>query len=66
MDLVDLHYLSITVEAGSLPGAAQTLGVQPSTGQRANHAPGGRAGHTVFDSVTRAGKSSFMPPTFER
>ena len=23
-------------------------------------------GVTVFDSVTRAGKSSFMPPTFER
>jgi len=31
MDLVDLRYLSIAVETGSLSGAAHALGVKPST-----------------------------------
>ena len=31
MDLMDLRYLSITVETGSLLHAAQSLGVKPST-----------------------------------
>ena len=31
MDLMDLHYLWITVKTGSLLHAAQSLGIKPST-----------------------------------
>ena len=31
MDLMDLRYLSIVVESGTFSGAAESLGVKPST-----------------------------------
>lgn len=49
MDLVDLRYLSIAVEAGSLSSAAQTLGVQPSTVSRRIMRLEDELGVTVFE-----------------
>ena len=49
MDLVDLRYLSITVETGSFSSAAQSLGVNPSTISRRIIRLEDELGVTVFE-----------------
>ena len=49
MDLVDLRYLSIAVETGSFSGAAQSLGVKPSTISRRIVRLEDEIGVTVFE-----------------
>jgi DNA-binding transcriptional LysR family regulator len=49
MDLVDLRYLSIAVETGSFSGAAQSLGVEPSTISRRIVRLEDELGVTIFE-----------------
>lgn len=49
MDLVDLRYLSITVETGSFSSAAQSLGIKPSTISRRIVRLEDELGVTVFE-----------------
>jgi DNA-binding transcriptional LysR family regulator len=49
MDLMDLRYLSITVETGSLLHAAQSLGVKPSTISRRISRLEDELGVTIFE-----------------
>ena len=49
MDLVDLRYLSIAVETGSLSRAAQSLGVKPSTISRRITRLEDELGVTIFE-----------------
>src|SRR5512138_973818 len=49
MELVDLRYLSVVVESGSLSNAAQSLGIKPSTISRRIIRLEDELGVTIFE-----------------
>ena len=67
MDLMDLRYLSIVVESGSFSGAAESLGVKPSTISRRIIRLEDELGVTIFERgsfgirLTAAGRRVMVP-----
>lgn len=67
MDLMDLRYLSIVVEAGSFSGAAEALGVNPATISRRIIRLEDELGVTIFERgsfgirLTAAGRRIMVP-----